>query len=203
MRRHRVGEPVGAYRSARSAAWDPPPPTAKPHCARGDNTIRPLPDRGNARRMVAGSAEPTATSRVGQKWGRREGLRWLSVGVKMPTGALGIPDQQGIARLPQPGSIVVVLGVGGSNPLAHPTESCPDQRFYSSGPASRARREALSGAACCYRSPGAGPVSCGNGRGGVGPDCARRPDGRVRRERSQRGASWAPVGHAQPCWSGG
>jgi len=24
----------------------------------------------------------------------------------------------------------VVLGVGGSNPLAHPSESCPDQRFY-------------------------------------------------------------------------
>jgi hypothetical protein len=31
-------------------------------------------------------------------------------------------------------------------------------------------------------------VSCGNGRGGVGPDCARRPDGRVRRERFPTGS---------------
>jgi hypothetical protein len=46
------------------------------------HTVRPLPDsetrtgmRWRARRQGA-----TATSRVGQEWGRREGLRWLSVG---------------------------------------------------------------------------------------------------------------------------
>jgi hypothetical protein len=89
------------------------------------HTIRPLPDsetragmRWQARRQGA-----TATSRVGQEWGRREGLRWLSVGVRMPTGQLGIPEQLRFRQLLLPGSIVVVLGVGGSSPLAHPTGS--------------------------------------------------------------------------------
>ena len=40
------------------------------------------------------------------------GSRW----VRMPTGALGIPEQQRFSRLLLPGSIVVVLAVVGSKP---------------------------------------------------------------------------------------
>ena len=41
----------------------------------------------------------------------------------MPTGQLGIPDQQRFPQLLLPGGIDVVLGVGGSNPLLTPCES--------------------------------------------------------------------------------
>src|SRR5262245_65836561 len=46
----------------------------------------------------------------------------------MPTGQLGIPDQQRFPQLLLPGGIDVVLGVGGSNPLLTPCES-PARRF--------------------------------------------------------------------------
>jgi hypothetical protein len=72
---------------------------------------------------------PTATSRVGQEWGRREGLRWLSAGVRMPVGQLGIPEHLGFPQLLLPGSIVVVLGAGGSSPLAHPVKAALTSGF--------------------------------------------------------------------------
>jgi hypothetical protein len=38
----------------------------------------------------------------GQEWGRRQGLRWPSTGVKMPTSGPGIPGRQGFSRASSP-----------------------------------------------------------------------------------------------------
>jgi hypothetical protein len=76
--------------------------------------------------------------RVGQKWGRREGLRWLSMGVMMPIDQPGIPGRRGFPPPLLLANIVVVLGVGGSNPLAHPSKDAG--QVSSSGELPRRRR---------------------------------------------------------------
>jgi hypothetical protein len=62
--------------------------------------------------------------RVGQKWGRRQGVRWLSTGVIVSISGPEIPEEQGFRRPGLPHSIVVVLDVVGSNPIAHPECLC-------------------------------------------------------------------------------
>ena len=126
--------------------------------------------RCRARRQGA-----TATSRVGQEWGRRGGLRWLSAAVRMSTGQLGMPEEEGLRRPLLPHSIVVVLDVVGSNPIVHPIEGCPDQGFSVMTSGSQTCEKALSGARRCHADPVEGPLSCGYGHGRVGQNCARRP----------------------------
>jgi len=93
----------------------------------------------------------------------------------MSTGQLGMPEEEGLRRPLLPHSIVVVLDVVGSNPIAHPIEGCPDQGFSVMTSGSQTCEKALSGARRCHADPVEGPLSCGYGHGRVGQNCARRP----------------------------
>ena len=101
------------------------------------------------------------------------------MGVMVSISGPGIPEEQGFWRPVLPHSIVVVLDVVGSNPIAHPIEGCADQGFSVMTSGSQTCGKALSGAKRCHadpvEDPVEGPLSCGYGHGGVGQNCAGRP----------------------------
>ena len=97
------------------------------------------------------------------------------MGVMVSISGPGIPEEQGFWRPVLPHSIVVVLDVVGSNPIAHPIEGCPDQGFSVMTSGSQTCGKTLSGAKRCHADPVEGPLSCGYGHDGVGQNCAGRP----------------------------
>jgi len=80
--------------------------------------VQPMPQRHRGAPARGLRALSARRPRVGQKWGRRQGFRWLSTGVMVSISGPGIAEEQAFGRPLLPHSIVVVLDVVGSSPVA-------------------------------------------------------------------------------------